>query len=215
MRTGTITGRTSQCCGVLSGEMAGVLQGEKNLSREVAMEREAGTQESKDSLRDWGKGRPKWKACVRKGSGFHRWKRAQGAMSFERQRRHVLHRRRLFNLKRQVSSIIDTTDNVPDKQKQEASVLKGSRFIITLLGFFIPGRDANCVHCSWSCLPREWEEKNYSAALNNCFCSKRKPWFVLSQLISTFLLVQSAYFSPQQGYRRLFKDSSQSELVCL
>ena len=40
----------------LSGEMVGVLQGEQNLSREMAMERETGIQEYEESLRDWGQG---------------------------------------------------------------------------------------------------------------------------------------------------------------
>jgi len=66
----------------------------------------------------------------------------------------------MFNLKRPISSALsDTTDNILDEQRQEAAVPKGYRFITTLLGFFIHGRDANRVHCSSSCLPESGRKR--------------------------------------------------------
>lgn len=114
----------------------------------------------------------------------------------------------MFNLKRQTSTILpDITSNILDEQRQKASMLKGYRFIITALVFFIPGKDAKHVHCSWSCLPREWEEKNYSAAVSNnsCSCGKKRWWFTPSHSISNFLLVQFCLFFPTRGLVKSFK----------
>lgn len=80
-------------------------------------------------------------------------------------------------------------------------------FIVIPLCFLIPGRDGKSVHYSWSCLPREWEEKDYSAALSNnsCLCGRRKTWFTPSQQISNFLQVQFCLFFPTTGLYKALK----------